>query len=97
MLRNLCALVFLALAASPFTAPFQTYDDAKAMITAPLHNGHDPGSLVAPTVTKAGRLIGAPPTAPAGSHFVPVARPTPIIQPTPYIRGESIRPTVLRV
>jgi hypothetical protein len=97
MLRNLCALVFLALAVSPFTAPFQTYDDAEASITAPFNNGHDPGSLVAPMATKAGRLRVAPPTALAVSHFVPVALLTPFIQPATDIRGESIRPTVLRV
>ena len=35
MLKNLFALVFLALAVSPFTAPFQTCAEATAAVVAP--------------------------------------------------------------
>lgn len=97
MLRNLCALVFLALAVSPFTAPFQTWDEAKATVVAPLNNEDDPGSLVAPLVTKASRLTVAPPAGLVISYFVPIACLTPFIPPTSHTRRDSIRPTVLRV
>lgn len=75
MLKDLGALVFLALAISPFTAPFQTCDDAGATVIAPLNSENDPGSLVAPLVTKPGRLTVtvAPPAGLDVSCFVPLA------------------------
>ena len=71
MLKNLFALVFLALAVSPFTAPFQTCAEATAAVVAPLNNENDPGSLVSPLVTKAGRLTVAvaPPAGLGVSYF----------------------------
>jgi hypothetical protein len=99
MLKNLCALVFLALAVSPFTAPFQTCAEARATVVAPLNSENDPGSLVSPLVTKAGRLTVAvaPPAGLAVSYFVPLALFTALIPPTSHIRHDSIRPAVLRV
>jgi hypothetical protein len=99
MLKDLCALVFLALAVSPFTAPFQTCAEAKATVAAPLNNENDPGSLVPPLVTKAGRLTVAvaPPGGLGVSYFVSLALLTPFIPPTSHIRHDSIRPTVLRI
>ena len=97
MLKNLFALVFLALAVSPFTAPFQTCAEASASVVAPLNNENDPGSLVSPLVTKAGRLAVASPAGLGVSYFVPLASLTPFIPPTSHIRHDSIRPTVLRV
>lgn len=99
MLKDLCALVFLALAVSPFTAPFQTCGEANAAVVAPINNENDPGSLVSPLVMKAGRLTVAI-ASPGGlgvSHFVPLALLTPFIPPTSHTRHDSIRPTVLRV
>jgi hypothetical protein len=99
MLQNLCALVFLALAVSPFTAPFQTCDAAKAAVAGPVSYENDPGSLVAPLVTKPGCLTVA--VAPhAGfvvSQFDPVAFLTPFTPSPSHIRRDSIRPVVLRV
>jgi hypothetical protein len=99
MFKNLFALVFLALAVSPFTAPFQTCADATAAAVAPLNNDKDPGSLVSPLVTKAGRLTvaAALPAALGVSYSVPLASLTPFIPPTNHIRHDSIGPTVLRV
>lgn len=99
MLKNLCALVFLTLAISPFTAPFQTCAEAIAAVVAPLNNENDPGSLVSPLVTKAGRLTVAvaPPAGLGVSYFIPLASLTPFIPATSHIRRDSIRPTVLRV
>jgi len=99
MLKNLFALVFLALAVSPFTAPFQTCAEASAAVVAPVNNENDPGSLVSPLVTKAGRLTVAvaPPPGFGVSNLGPLALFTPFILPTSHIRQESIRPTVLRV
>lgn len=99
MLKNLCALVFLALAVSPFTAPFQTCAEAKAAVVAPFNNENEPGSLVSPLVTTAGRLTVAvaPPAGLSVSYFVPLALLTPFIPLTCRIRQDSSRPTVLRV
>lgn len=99
MLKNFFALVFLGLAVSPFTAPFQTCAEATATVVAPLNNENDPGSLISPLVTKAGRLTVAVP-APAAlgvSYPVPLALFTPFTPPTSHIRHDAIRPTVLRV
>ena len=99
MLKKVCALVFLVLAVSPFTAPFQTCADATAAVVAPLNNESDPGSLVSPLVTKAGRLTVAvaPPAGLGVSYFVPLASLTPFTPPTSHTRNDSIRPAVLRV
>ena len=99
MLKNLFALVFLALAVSPFTAPFQTCAEAKATVVAPLTNENDPGSLVSPLITKAGRLTVAvaPPAGLGASYFVPLASLTPFIPPTSHTRLGSARRTVLQV
>ena len=99
MLKNPCAFVFLVLAVSPFTAPFQTCADTTAAVVAPLNNENDPGSLVPPLVTKAGRLTVAvaPPAGLGVSYRVPPALFTPSLPPTSHIRHDSIRQTVLRV
>jgi len=99
MLKNLLALVFLALAVSPFTAPFQTCAEATAAVVAPLDNENDLGSLVSPLVTKAGRLTiaVAPPAGLGVSYFIPLASLTLFIPPTSHTRHDSFRPTVLRV
>lgn len=99
MLKNLFALVFLALAVSPFTAPFQTCAEATATLVVPLNNENDPGSLASPLVTKEGRLTVAvaPPVGLGVSYFGPRALFTPFILPTSHIRHDSIRQTVLRV
>src|SRR5688572_29201847 len=98
MLKNLFALAFLALAVSPFTAPFQTCADVTAVVT-PLNSENDPGSLISPLVTKAGRLTVAVPA--PGALGVSCPRPlalfTPFIPPTSHVRHDAIRPTVLRV
>jgi hypothetical protein len=102
MLKNLCALVFLALAASSFTAPFRTcdpagYDAAKTTLVG-LTTDEDPGSLVAPLVTKGGRLTIAPPAGLVMSYFVPVPiLTTPFIPPTRHARHDLSRSTVLRL
>jgi hypothetical protein len=99
MLKNLFALVFLALAVSPFNAPFQTCAEVTAAIVAPLNNENDPGSLVSPLVTRAGRLTItiAPPAGLGVSYFVPLESLNAFIPPISHIRHDSIRPTVLRV
>jgi hypothetical protein len=68
-----------------------------AAVVAPLTNVDDAGSLVAPLVTKTGRLTVAPPAGLAISYFVPVAFLTPFFPPTSHTRHDSVRPTVLRV
>lgn len=99
MLKNLFAIVFLTLAVSPFTAPFQTCAEATAAVVAPLNNETDPGSLVSPLVTKVGRLtVAVAPSAGLGvSYFIPLASLTPFFPPTSHTRHDSIRTTVLRV
>lgn len=97
MLKNICAFVLLGLAMSPFTAPFQTFYDAKPTIVAPLTNEDDPGSLVGPLVTKAGRLTAALPSPLVISYFVPVGFLAPLVPPTNHSRLVSIELTVLRV
>jgi hypothetical protein len=99
MLKKLCALVFLALAISPFTAPFQTCDEAGATVVGPVHSENDNGSLVPPLVTKAGRLTVAvaPPAGLDVSYFGPVAWLTRFISPRSHIHRDSILLTILRV
>ena len=97
MLKNLCALVLLGLAVSPFTAPFQTCYEASQAIVAPLTNEDDPGSLVGPLLTQAGRLTVALPTGLSISHFVPVAFVVRFIPRANHTRLPWIRLTVLRV
>jgi hypothetical protein len=99
MLKNLFAIVFLALAVSPLTAPFQTCAEATAAVVAPLNIENDPGSLISPLVTKVGRLTVAvaPPAGLGVSYFTPFASLTPFFPPTSHTRHASIRPTVLRV
>lgn len=99
MLKNLCTLVLLALAVSPFTAPFQTCAETKTAVVGALNNENDPGSIVSPLVTETGRLTVAvaPPVGLGVSYFVPLALFTPFIPPTSHVRDDSIRPTVLRV
>ena len=55
MLAKLCAVLLLALAISPLPAPFQTYNEAKAAMVAPFSGEEEPGSLLGPAATKAGR------------------------------------------
>jgi hypothetical protein len=59
MLKKLCALVLLALALSPFTAPFSTFDSPKTSSPVLIHE-HNPGSVIAPLITETGRLKIAP-------------------------------------
>jgi hypothetical protein len=99
MLKNFFALVLLALAVSPFTAPFQTCAGANTAVVALLNNENDAGSLVSPLVTKAGRVTVAV-AQPAGldvSYLVPLASITLFIPNTSCVRRDSIQPTVLRV
>jgi hypothetical protein len=108
MVKKLATLLFLVLAASPYTAPFRTCDpvhseaihDVDTLIAA-LHDENDPGSLIAPLVTETGRLKILPT---AGivvvSHFV--AEPhisfiTGSIPPTDGVADSSIRSTILRL
>ena len=97
MLKNLCALVLLALAVSPLTAPFQTYTETKATVVALLTSEDDPGSFVAPLVTNTGRLTVATPAGLGISYCIPVVFLAPFIPPASHIRRDSLRPTVLRV
>jgi hypothetical protein len=108
MIKKLATLLFLALAASPFTAPFQTYDWAhsqaahnNAALIASSLDENDPGSLVAPLMTEAGRLKIVPT---AGivvvSHFVaepPVLFITRSILPARGVSDRSILSTILRL
>jgi hypothetical protein len=96
MLKNGCALVLLALVVSPFTAPFQTCNTHAAGV-ASLTEADDAGSMVAPLVTKAGRLTVTPLTRVVISHVVPVAFVRSFIPPHRNTRRDSVRPRVLRL
>jgi hypothetical protein len=61
MLTKALVLLFLLLAGSPFTAPFQTFTNPSTVAVALAHDDES-GSVVAPLVTKSGRLTIAPPT-----------------------------------
>ncbi len=97
MLAKLCAVVFLALAISPCTAPFQTFDEANATVIVAFNQKDAPGSLVAPLVTKPGRLMVALPAGFAVSHFVPVAFLPRFVPPDSHVHRDANRLTVLRV
>ena len=101
MLQQFWAVLFLALAVSPFTAPFRTLDtpaEARAVVVVAPRMGEDsPGSIVAALVTNAGRLTLAAPTELAISYFVPLIFLTPFTPPTQHARHNSNRPAVLRL
>ncbi len=101
MLRSLWALVFLVLAALPFTAPFQTCDTTDDLspvaVVAPLTDENDSGSLIAPLVTKTGRLTIALPMGVTASSFTPVMFPTPFTAALHLASPFTALPTVLRV
>jgi hypothetical protein len=59
MLKKLSAFAVLALALSPFTAPFRTCDSHQISST-PFIGENDPGPLVASLATETGRLKIAP-------------------------------------
>jgi hypothetical protein len=100
MLKKLLALAVLALALSPFTAPFRTCDPSQ-ISSVVLIDENESGSLVAPLVTECGRLkiattVGTLIVAPL------IAQPpdTFITQSIARMNGSgerSIAPTVLRV
>ena len=96
MLKNLVAVVFLVLAVSPFTAPFQTFNETRETVAPPL-NENDPGSLVGPLVTKASRVTIAPPTGSVNPYFASVSFLTPFIPLTRPVRHDAFRPAVLRL
>jgi hypothetical protein len=97
MLRNLCAVLFLVLAASPYTAPFQTCTEVPAPIVGAIDET-DPGSLIAPLVTTPGHLTIVLPSTELVllSHLVPVGFLTAPTSPTNH-RRDSIPLTTLRV
>jgi hypothetical protein len=73
MLAKLCAILLLALAASPLTAPFQTYNEVHATLVVPFNGDDDSGSLLAPLVTTTTDR-SVTPVAPAvafGTWYVP--------------------------
>ena len=61
VLKSFCALLFLVLTASPYTAPFQTCNESAASSVSVVEET-DPGSVVAPLVTERGQLTLALPT-----------------------------------
>jgi len=96
MLAKLCAVVFLALAISPCTAPFQTFD-AKATVVVAFSHEDVQGSLVAPLVARPGRLMAEPAAGVAVSHVAPVAFLPQFIPPNRCVHRGPNRLTVLRV
>jgi len=58
---RLAAIFIVALAVSPFTAPFQTYDPSPTTLHVPIED--DTPSVVAPLRTEAGRLTLVVPAA----------------------------------
>jgi hypothetical protein len=97
MLNKLCALLLLALAASPFTAPFQTCGESNATVAVELANENDPGSLFAPRVTKSGHATIVPLAALSLSYSSPIVALSWFAIPTIRSRQDSSRPIVLRV
>jgi hypothetical protein len=99
MLKKLCTLVVLALAVSPFTAPFGTCDTPQ-ISSLVIIGENDPASRVAPLVTEAGRLKIAPTVRIVAVSLVvaapPVAFITPSIAPTSGLRDRSTLSTILR-
>ena len=96
MLRNLFAFVFLVLAVSPFTAPFQTYTESRIVAVAPLGNENNV-ALIAPLVTKGCRLTIVVPTGLSKSSFVLIAFRIPVSASPSHGTPVSTRLTVLRL
>ncbi len=94
MLTKFCAIVFLALAISPCTAPFQTFDPDKATVIVAFSHEDVQGSLVA---AKPARLMIAPPANLAVAYIPPVALVPQFVPPISCFRHDSLRLTVLRV
>lgn len=99
MFTKLCTIVVLALALSPFTAPFSTCDSPLRSSTA-LIDDDDPGSLVAPLTTETGRLRIVPDVGILlVSHFLaapPVFR-TESVRRSSVVGERSELPTILRL
>jgi hypothetical protein len=97
MLFKLSAVVFVVLSASPYTAPFRTYDAARDSTPAAVTTmeANDPGWLIAPVVAKASSA--AIPGLTRGRVY---PRPPVITAPLASLvceQRDSIRPTVLRI
>jgi hypothetical protein len=95
MLKHALALVFLVLAISPFTAPFQTFTAPQPLAVVTHDNGS--GSVVAPLITKTGRLTIAPPTGLVISFVVPTRFVAIPFTATAHARHDAARPRVLRL
>ena len=105
MPKRVLAAFLVLLAASPFSAPFQTCDlfhtttaDESLQVEAATSPTSDAGSLVAPIRTPRGRLTVAVLPGLNDSDFVssPVAAP-PECGPPPLTANAAARPTILRV
>lgn len=105
MLKRILAFGLLALAVSPFTAPFQTYvtvadSSDTCVLVAPLFDDSGAGGLIAPLSTRRGRLTITPPSVFAVSAFVLMDLVTLFFeQPTSRAHSPhhlSIVPAVLR-
>jgi hypothetical protein len=99
MLKKLCTLVVLALAVSPFSAPFGTCDTPQ-ILSLVVNGENEPSSLVAPLPTAAGRLKVAPPMGIVVVSLVVAAPPvtliTPSNAPTSGLSDRSPLSTILR-
>jgi len=97
MIQRLYAVVFVALAASPFTAPFQACTPVPSPM---LVDQNDPGSAVGPLATAAGRLTIVTGSIALASRFV-VTPPGSIVTgsfTSAIVHGtHSVLPTILRV
>jgi len=97
MLRKWCTFVVLALAVTPFTAPFRTCDPQP--ISSPVLV--DENDLVAARTTEAGRLKIAPAIGIVVVSLSVAAPPvtfiTPSVAPTIGITDRSILSTILRL
>jgi hypothetical protein len=99
MFKKLATLFLVALAVSPFTAPFQTYDPPQ-ILSPVLIDENNPGSLIAPLATDAGRLKIALPVGFGGSGLsalCPVALLMSSIALPSAISDRSNLSTVLRL
>jgi hypothetical protein len=100
MLHKLCTLFLVALALSPFTAPFQTYSPTEMACPIP-EDEKSSGTSVASLATDSGRLkIAAPVGIITVSLFIPESLGTrlgpPIERATPVIDRSTLS-TILRL
>ena len=100
MLKKLSAFAVLALALSPFRAPFRTCDSQQISST-PFIGENDPGPLVASLATETGRLKIAPTAGVVavshGGSEPPLTFATRSKAPTPGVSERRIFSTILRV